>query len=361
MIARSRLIFCAIAITFEISACSITYPADVQSPNWRSGTLSIQAIKAAEDVARRTKDIGKTLDLPKQAWQEVVSFAAGPGQPPGESLPSPASGPIAVTDSGRTGPPTTTSSSMASGRLAIADVVEESSGLSVAGADAPAMLTPSLDGSPIRLRVKGHGFFRKRDERDQDEDCDIDGDDWEINAFTRYNPLWVADFITHTYLTDKRAHRVLIDESIALNPAAGGAFGDSELTMLLDPRGIPDYQVGGLHGLTVVIGKNWVQVPVRFGRSTPPRPLAPQILSSRLLRTGDESEKWLVEIVGRNLPISYLNTYASINGKRAYAHGTFATAGDSIGFVHLPKNALAATGPNQLVVATPFGITFGQF
>ncbi|MBC7543438.1 MAG: hypothetical protein H7338_11975 [Candidatus Sericytochromatia bacterium] len=355
--AQRRIIFTFILTMTLVGCASGQEPISPDLRSGRFGSLSIEELTIAETEAFQYLQRPRVLGVSKPVWNELQAFASDISSTPGSDS---GYAPSVSTGSTRTSLPVLGALG-SSGKLRLTDILESTSNKSIAGTDSPAMLTPSKDGAPLTIRITGEGLYRKTDNSDRNDDNDIDADDWEASAITRYTPPILPGFLVHTYLSQQHKHRVLLDDSIVLTPSLRGSFSNSELTMQLDPRQIPDLHRGGMHTLTVLVGRNWVQAPIRFGPARPGTFLGPIISETRLLKNGKDKAKWLVEVVGRNLPISFLNMYARINGNRAYLHGTFATAEDSVAFIHIPMGSLKTSGPNSLVLATPFGATFSEF
>jgi hypothetical protein len=291
--------------------------------------------------------------------------------PPGSPL-------VAPTGSTRTGPPQFDTEAT-SGPLEITDVLSED--ISVAGADAPGMIIPDIQGRDITLTIKGKGFNRQSagyeanhphaDDDDEDDDwVGTDEADWRglkvsERIAKRFTPPTVMGFWAFTEVQEHPGRRVYLDNMIAMTPskAPDTVFRNDTLTMTLNTRGIVDFQLQGLHPVVVKINKNWVRVPIRFGSpAASPGSLAPAITSAKLIKTGKthfvDTNKWMIELQGRNLPLDFRKVYCKLGNERTYYRATFLASKTSVGYLHVPEKYKLPAGGDTLTLITPFGMTF---
>lgn len=249
------------------------------------------------------------------------------------------------------------------------------------------MLLPDFSGQvPVSLRIIGSGFVHPgANDSDADHDRGLGNDDKTEHdqgkgkggesqsqgprgrssqqIMELFTPQVVPGFWGQTYVSSRPQRRVLIDDSVAMTPSptTGASFTDTELSMRLNVRGAMDFQLAGPHSIVVTVGNNWVRAPIRIAPPTMPIKLAPSVRNAKVLRVGEEPEKWLIEVHGANLPLDIHKVHARLNGVVSHMHSAFIGPSETVAYLHLPLDSFAASGSNTLSLVTPAGITFTHF
>jgi hypothetical protein len=204
---------------------------------------------------------------------------------------------------------------------------------------------------------RGNGNDRNdEDDRDRDDDKKRLKPE-EIGP--AYTPPDVPGFTASTWVIEKARHVVLLDDTIAMTPVVGAAPSDEKLVMSVATKWVLDFMLAGQHTVTVVRPDgNWVRAPIRFGKPNISSSLSPQITAARLIKQGDDTSDWLIQINGGRLPIDFRKVYCKLGNQRTYYRATFLGSQSSVGYIHVPGNYQQPVGGDTLTLITPFGMTF---
>ncbi|PKL77211.1 MAG: hypothetical protein CVV27_06305 [Candidatus Melainabacteria bacterium HGW-Melainabacteria-1] len=230
--------------------------------------------------------------------------------------------------------------------LLISEVLLTQTGISVFGKDAPGSIEPDFAGKDISLTLKGIFKDKKKDLALKDF------------LFTLEPPL-----IQQTFGSKEPKARVLLDDSILLDPVS---VSGTEIKVVLHTQGLPDLYLKGLHRISVEHGdggNSWyTDGLVRIGEPVPVTDLKPGIETVEILR--DKTGKPLhIRCSGKNFLLFPKFSYTLIDGRFGFGFRTEVSAeGRFQTIVHIPNpDTFDRTSPHQVIMATPFGVSFKTF